>query len=285
MADTEYIDPLSNPSVSNSDIAALIKGDVIRGQKPQAELPADPFIRLPGGLVMGADPDDVKYEAEVQELNGMHEEQIAKARQSGRMDKFYNALLSCGTVSIGDAPATKEVLGALLLGDADYLIREIRRATYGDEIEFNELLCPHCGERYNLTLTLDDIPVRKLKTSSDRTFEVHLRKKGRSALVRLPLGSDREAITSSLELNSAEQNTLLLSRCVISITEADGEASLVANQTSPVKALSIPDRAKLLSEINDRQPGPQFDDVTYLHDACGQEVHFALTIGDLFLGL
>lgn len=284
MANKEFIDPLSNPSAANADIAAIIKSDSAAGPKPVATLPADPLTRLPGGLVTGLDLEDVKYEAEVQELNGTHEEQITKARQSGRMDKFYNAILACGTISIGDVPANKEMLSALLIGDADYLLREIRRATYGAEIEFNDLICPNCKEQYNLTLTVDDIPVRSLKSSSDRTFEVPLRK-GRSAVVRLPVGSDRDAIASSLELNSAEQNTLLLSLCVISITDAKGEVDIVANQTGPVKTLSIPDRAKLLSEITERQPGPQFDDITYTHDACEQEVHFALSIGDLFLGL
>jgi len=284
VANEKFIDPLSNPSAANEDIAALIKSDSAAGPKPVATLPADPFTRLPGGLVLGLDLEDVKYEAEVQELNGVHEEQITKARQSGRMDKFYNAILECGTVSVGDMPATKELLSALLIGDADYLLREIRRATYGDEIEFNDLTCPNCREQYNLTLTLDDIPIRSMKSSSDRAFEVSLRKK-RSAMVRLPTGADRDSISASLELNSAEQNTLLLSRCVISITDANGEINMVANQPSPVRSLSIPDRHKLLSEITDRQPGPQFDDVTYMHDACGQEVHFALTIGDLFLGL
>ena len=284
MANKEFIDPLANPSAANADIAAIIKSDSAAGPKPVATLPADPFTRLPGGLVLGLDLEDVQYEAEVQELNGMHEEQITKARQSGRMDKFYNAILECGTVSIGGTPTTKELLSALLIGDADYLLREIRRATYGDEIEFNDLTCPNCGEQYNLTLTLDDIQVKTLKSSSERTFVVALRK-GKSAVVRLPVGSDRDALTSSLELNSAEQNTLLLSRCVISITDAKGESEIVASQSGPVKALSIPDRAKLLSEITDRQPGPDFEDVTYTHDACGQEVHFALSIGELFLGL
>jgi hypothetical protein len=280
----EYVDPMLNPSASNAAIAAVIKSAPVSGDKPSVPVPADPFVRLPGGLVLGMDLEDVLYEAEVQELNGEHEEQIAKARQSGRMDKFHEAILACGTVSIGGRPATKEMLSSLLIGDADYLLREIRRATYGDEIEFDDLTCPSCGEKYNLTLTVDDIPVKTLTASSDRTFKVDLRKGG-SAMVRLPVGSDRAALTSAKDLNAGQINTLLLSRCVISITSADGERSIVANQQRPVKALAVPDRTKLLDEITVRQPGPKFDDVTYTHDSCGQEVHFALSIGDLFLGL
>ena len=284
MANNEFIDPLRNPSGANSDIAAIFNGDSKAGSKPVASPPADPFIRLPGGLVLGMSDRDVTYDAEVQELTGAHEEKITKARQSGRMGLFYNAILECGTVSLGGQAPTKEMLSSLLIGDADYLLREIRRATYGEDIEFTGLFCPHCEAQYNLTLTLDDIPIRTLKASSDRTFDVALRKGG-SALVRLPVGSDRDVIAGSLELNSAEQNTLLLSRCVLSITDAEGEVTTVATQLAPVKALSIPDRRKLLDEITERQPGPQFDDVTYLHDECGREVHFALTIGELFLGL
>jgi hypothetical protein len=280
----ESVNPMLNPSASNAAIDAIISSEPVSGPKPMVPAPADPFVRLPGGLVLGIDLEDVLYEAEVRELNGEHEEQIAKARQSGRVDKFHESLLACGTVSLGGKTATKEMLSSLLIGDADYLLREIRRATYGDEIEFDDLTCPNCGEKYNLTLTLDDIPVKSLPSSSDRTFEVALRKGG-SALVRLPIGSDREALTSAKDLNAGQMNTLLLSRCVISITNADGESSIVANQQRPVKALAIPDRTKLLDEITTRQPGPKFDDVTYTHDSCGQEVHFALLIGDLFLGL
>lgn len=281
---TDYIDPMLDPEKSNALMAKVLH-TTEAAVKPEIALPAAGVFRLPGGLVRGLErASEARYDAEVRELTGADEEAIAKARVSGRIDRFITALLECGTVSIGNLKANREVLGDLLVGDRDALLLEIRRATFGDEIEYERVTCPHCGQAFALTLTLDDIPVVRLKDTEDRTFEVPLRK-GRVATVRFPVGSDQDAIFAAESLNGAEQATLLLSRCVISIKDTDGEIEAVAGDPSVVRDLGIPDRKRIMDTISKNAPGPRYDEITFTHEECGKEVPFAIGVGDLFQDL
>lgn len=277
-----FVNPMENPAMANAQIAAALgEGPVA---KPEIALPASGGVTLPGGLVLGMDYNNVRYDAEVRELTGADEETITKARQTG-IGKFISALLACGTVSVGDQKASPALLANMLLGDRDMLLLEIRRATYGDTIEWDQFSCPFCGEEFHLSVGLDEIPVRRLENSGDRSYTLDLRK-GRKVRVRLPVGSDQEAILAVAERTVAsEQNTLLLSRVLISVIEADGTETAVSGNPDFARSLGIVDRKTILDSIDERQPGPQYNDVKFTHDACGKEVPLFISAGDLFQGL
>lgn len=281
-----FTSPLSNPGAANAAIASVL-GAIQDGQqvaKPEIALPAGGSFRLPGGYVSGHDYADVRYDAEVRELTGADEEAITKARQGG-IGKFITTLLQGGTVTVGGQQATPEVLGNLLLGDRDMLLMEIRRATYGEEVVWERFSCPHCGDEFTLTITLDEIPVRRLDDPAARIYEVELRK-GRKAFVRLPNGVDQDALLALSErTTSAEQNTVLLSRVLISVVEADGSENAVTGNIDFARGLGILDRKTILDSLEERQPGPQYNEVKFLHDACGEEVPLFISAGDLFQGL
>jgi hypothetical protein len=245
---------------------------------------ADPpggHVRLPGGLVLGVSLDDAVYDVEVRELTGEHEEIISRARRIPSPARFVSALLECGVVSIGGEPAKKSDIKRLLIGDRDTLLLEIRRATYGDELEFERVVCPGCAEMLDITITLDEVPIQKLPESKDRQFTVKLRKGG-EAVVRLPNGEDQEAILEDIELTDAERNSILLRRCVLQIIDSEGKTHQVAPRPSLVNNLGLVDRRKILNEITKRQPGPRYDEVSFTHEACGKEVPLPLGLGDLF---
>jgi hypothetical protein len=279
-----YTNPLTNPGAANSAIAALLNDAGGQVAKPEIALPADGNVRLPGGYVLGSDYASVRYDAEVRELTGADEEALTKARQSG-IGKYVSTLLSAGTVSVGDEKTNSLLLSNLLLGDRDMLLLEIRRATYGDEIIWEQFTCPWCSEEFRLSVTLDEIPVRRLEGPSNRIFEVPLRK-GRKAFVRLPVGSDQEALLAVVDRTTeSEQNTLLLSRVLISVVEADGTENAVTGNPEFARSLGIADRKTILDSIEKNQPGPQYNDVKFLHDSCGKEVPLFISAGDLFQGL
>jgi hypothetical protein len=253
-------------------------------KKPDIAFPAGGNFSLPGGFVLGNDFASTRYDAEVRELTGADEEAITKARQGG-IAKFISTLLTSGTISVGDEKAGPALLGNLLLGDRDALLMEIRRATYGDEIVWERFSCPHCGEEFRLSVTLDEIPVRRLDDPSQRIFEVELRR-GRKAFVRLPVGADQDAILAVVERTTeSEQNTLLLSRCLISVVEADGSENAVTGNPEFARSMGIIDRKRILDAIEEKQPGPQYNDVKFTHDECGKEVPLFISAGDLFQGL
>lgn len=278
-----FSNPLINPGGANAAIAAMLnQGSEVT--KPEIALPAGGQFRLPGGYVSGNDFANVRYDAEVRELTGADEENITKARNGG-IGKFIATLLSSGAVSVGDQKAGPAVLSNLLLGDRDTLLLEIRRATYGDEIVWDRYSCPWCAEEFRLTVTLDEIPIRRLDNPADRVFEVELRR-GRKAFVRLPIGSDQEAILAVVDrATDSEQNTILLSRCLISVVEADGSENAVTGNPEFARSLGIVDRQSILSAIEEKQPGPQYNDVKFTHDSCGKEVPLFISAGDLFQGL
>jgi hypothetical protein len=279
-----YTNPLANPSASNAAIAAILNDNGGQVAKPEITLPAGGNFSLPGGYVLGGDYASVRYDADVRELTGADEEAMTKAR-SGGLGKYIATLLSAGTVSVGGEQASTTLLSNLLLGDRDMLLMEIRRATYGDEIVWDRYSCPFCGEEFRLSVTLDEIPIRRLEDPAARIFEVALRK-NRKAFVRLPVGSDQEALLAVADrLSDSEQNTLLLSRVLISVVEADGTENAVSGNPEFARSLGIADRQTILDTIEKKQPGPQYNDVKFLHDSCGKEVPLFISAGDLFQGL
>jgi hypothetical protein len=278
-----FSNPLNNPGAANAAIARLLSegGEVA---KPEIALPAGGQFRLPGGFVSGGDYSNARYDAEVRELTGADEETISKARNGG-IGKFISTLLVSGTVSVGDQKASAALLSNMLLGDRDMLLLEIRRATYGDDIVWDRYSCPHCGDEFRLTVTLDEIPIRTLDDPADRVFEVSLRR-GRKAFVRLPVGADQEAVLAIVDrATESEQNTLLISRCIVSVVEADGNENAVAGNPDFARSLGIVDRKSILDAIEEKQPGPQYNEVKFTHDSCGKEVPLFISAGDLFQGL
>lgn len=248
---------------------------------PSLDLPPNGNIRLPGGWLPGLDISKVVYDATVRELTGLDEELIEKARQTGRIDRFLNAILVAGVETIGEQVATEDVLDGLLLGDRDFLLLEIRRATYGPEIEYHDLTCPWCNKPLDPHVTIDEIPSTPLSSPTARFFDVPLRS-GAVAECRLPTGGDQAFIFGQETQTNAEVNNLLLSRCVLSIKQKDGTSEAVAGSLSLVRNIGIVDRRNILEALTEKQPGPRYDGVIVTHDLCEKEVPFAVGVGDLF---
>jgi hypothetical protein len=255
---------------------------LVESEAPTKEikLPANGSVKLVCGLVRSPNAETI-YDVEVQELTGEHEELIAKSRRSPNIARFVSTILECGISTIGGEPAQKADIKKLLLGDREQLLMEIRRVTYGDELEFAGLNCPQCGELLDVTITLDDIPISRLESSEDRAFEVKLRKGGK-AIVRLPNGEDQEAVLENAEATDAERNTVMLERCVSSLVDKAGNKTHVPSRPVAVRELSVPDRHAILDEVVKRQSGPNYNGVTFTHESCGKEVPLFLGQGDLF---
>jgi len=272
---------LENPGKTNAEIKAILS-DTHVNEIPTITLPADDLVTLPGGLIKD---DQLIRTAVVKELTGQDEEALAKASQSMSVFHFIDRLLRCGVVQIGDFPPSKteSLLKELLVGDREALILGIRRATYGEELDIEKWKCLNCGTDTDLSMELSDIPSVSLDNPEEEiVFEVPLRK-GRSATVRLANGADQTALYENKELTTAERQSILLSRCVIEIEEANGRRQSMAAFPSLALGMSIPDRHKILDELDKRQPGPKYDQVSYTCDACGEEVKVAVGLAHLFL--
>lgn len=268
MADdlTKFTEVASSPQ-AQAAMDALLR-DANRPEsvdRPEIDAFRDGFVTIPGGILVG---DDVVTEVEVTELTGVSEERLDKARASSDRMRFYNTLLEEGVVSVGGKNAL-DYLPDMLVGDRETLILGIRKATYGSEIELDTTYCPECREDFDAVIDVKDIPVRPL--TSETTFEVKLRKGGK-AVVRLPVGSDQSAYLKDNTILDSERNTILLQRCVVTLTETEnGDELPVAGFPSLILSLGLADRRNILQEIDKRQPGPRYDGLEIEHE-CGNKV-------------
>lgn len=266
-----------NPEGAVAATAALLKNERTAGM---------PTITEPGPvhltLAQGVKENGVfMREAEVIELSGADEEALARCK--GDFGKIVDTLVVRGTRTIGNQFMTKQLADQLLIGDRESLILAIRRATFGETVDFEELPCPHCGELIDLKFALDDIPVRTLENPDQTEFPVPLRH-GATAFVRLPNGADQNAVQATVATTTvAEQNSMMLSRVLLRIEYPGGD--VITASADAGKNMSMADRRTILDFLLTAQPGPQFDKSSFIHELCEKEVPMPMTLAILFRGL
>ena len=240
---------------------------------PTAPLP-DVHVTLPGGFPT---PSGVVRDAEVRELNGEDEEFIAKATTgSGSNGKMLSAILQRGVVSVGDQKADKDLLDGLLAGDRDALLLAIRRVTFGDDVPYTRVVCPHCRAELEVILSIkDDVPVRELG-DNPRVIVLDDLRIG-TATVVLPTGSVQRALLEASDTaTTAELKTIWLRGCVNAIN------GMPVVSDSQVQRLGIKDRERILKVIEDANPGPRLSEVKVACPYCEKEMDLPLDLVSLF---
>lgn len=270
------------------EVAAAAVAMAAQVEQPEVDLPLDGPVTLPGGFTRVRVSEDSTEREEVRtawvrELNGEDEERIAKAKLRDNPEAFINTILECGVERLGNSRPTKEDIDSLVMGDRDYLLMKIAQATYGDELEYQDFRCYHCGQTISFTVHVDeDIPVTRLSGLAETEFDVPLTK-DRIARVRLPdvrvAGLVAEADTE------AEMNTILIAQCV---EEIRGKETLrIDGDADAARRLGMKDRQTLVDEMGKRMPGPRYNEVTFVHEdgKCDKEVRLTVTLADLFRGM
>jgi hypothetical protein len=227
-------------------------------------------VNLPGGFI--SPTGEVIRTAEVRELNGKDEEAIAKTSNIG---KALMVILQRGTVKVGDIPVTEELLNSLLAGDLDALLLGIIKSTFGTETDIPSF-CSGCNDYITVKVDLnEDIKTKVLVDPiEDRVFTVQGKKD--EFTVRLPSGYTQKEIINNADKTEAEQTTILLQNTV---TQINGNPVYSPLQ---VQALGIVDRQKIVKQINERVPGPKFNDISVTCPDCESEVTVSINLGTLF---
>jgi len=267
---TETISASASPDLANQLVNQAITEQeaTVAAIKPDVQLPPDTQVELPGGLF---DPfDGVTSTAEIRELTGADEEVLARITDPG---KALLAVLERATVKVGDNPATKELLDGLLAGDREMILLAIRIATFGPSVAVGPI-CPNCGEEQTFDVDLEkDVVIKKIN-EDDREFTVDC--SVGKVVMNLPTGIAQKALVNASNKNSAELDTILLKSCVASIN------NVPVTSIQQIKDLKIKDRRALLTDLADRNPGPQLSEIKKTCTSCEQEVSLPLTLADLF---
>lgn len=241
---------------------------------PVMEDPTTHTVDLPAGYLDSS--NQLYTTAVVRELTGYDEERLAKFNMQQNVAKYVTELVLLGVEEIGGQKPTKEVIRHLLIGDRDQLVLGIRRATYGDDVEF-ELNCSECDSKSAVNIELDkDVPVVNIEDPMVRVFDVELR--NGAAKVALLTGVAQEAFSEGIgKKSSAEIATLMLAHSVVEIngvpTNGDPNA---------VRALSSADRQTIRDFNSEHQPGPQITEIPVSCATCGQEYPILLGLPTLF---
>lgn len=272
----ETMDAADNPQLAQQ----LVEQAMASAPEEKVEFPDpppafSPLCVLPGGL--NHPEHGVLKDVEVRELTGEDEEKISRIQPKDSW-KLKQELLKAGVVSIGGHPATDEMLNFLCVGDREYLLLQVRIATYGKELEM-DAVCPSCGVAQSITTDLSaEIPIREVDQTGVIKFTLE---DGTTVESLLPSGAEE---TEALKMEArnrtgAEINSFMLGRCIQRYGDNDawrGEFS--------ARKLGLRHRKEITKKLADFQPGPRYEEVKADCASCGDERSFVLGLGDLFRG-
>lgn len=195
--------------------------------------------------------------ASIRELNGEDEEIVASASSKKELSyaEHMSILLERSVQSIGNLKISENpgLIDNLMIGDRDMLFIGTVKATYGRMRDL-EVSCGNCNATNFVTLNLDDDfkvepPKRDLRTP----IEVKL-KDGSVVKLNYPTGADSLYVAKKAK-TTAEQNTLMLSRC------STWDGSPPENTEAWAKKLNLGDRNKLVKALTTDTPGPKMEEV------------------------
>ena len=219
-----------------------------------------------------------KKAAQLRELTGVDEELLAKTKDPG---DYFDLVIALGTTSIDDFDLEKLAvverqawLRSLLLGERDQLFLSIARASFGDTREIT-FTCSVCTEKQEVTLILSEDFKPKEVNLDGETWEFTT-SKGDVLIYRLVTGDDQREAFNRKGATIAEQNSVILSRCILKLNNG-----LVVDPMGYVRSLSIKDRGVLLDILVDKQPSINLG-VTTNCAVCGEEQTLPLGWGDIF---
>jgi hypothetical protein len=272
---------LPTPTGQQTDLDQL-HNDLVRarqetaGPVPLIQNSMDPVIQLPRGLMNNG---TWHTQVTVRELTGVDEEVLARVKT---VQDMFDNVIALGVVRVGTLemanmtlPERQGLLQSLLLGEREQLYLAVVQATYGDQKTL-KYTCPVCEEEQDLIVTLsEDLKPREV-VDVERTEFHYQTSKGVDIAYRPAIGADQIEALARKGASPAEQNTIILSRCVKTV---DGQ--LVVNPLDFARAMSMRDRTALLDLLIERQPTVDLS-LTINCAVCREEQTISLGWGDLF---
>jgi hypothetical protein len=254
---------------------------VLKDPVPEVGYPLSGDVHLQRGLYNQL-TGEWQTEGVVRELTGADEEFLSSLESKSNVtySEYMTSLLKRAVVNIGSfvVEDDPEIIDGLTIGDRDILFLGIIKATYGLEREFRTT-CMECGGKNDVMVNLEeDFPIQEPSVDLHEPLVVTLRN-GKVIKIRLPTGADSNFI-SKKSGNSAVQNTLMLSRCVVlDPSELKGKST-----EDWAKSLNMADRGKLIKALLDVKSGPKMEEVNVQCAHCEVEMPISLNWMSLLFG-
>lgn len=246
-------------------------------------------VELPVGVPSDGDaPSGQHRTATLRKMTGHEEALLADPRLRSNGAKLVTALLSsCLTSLNGFKPVESRLTRSLYSADRNFLLLELRKLTFGAEIECS-YRCPRCGANVRVLEDLEQIEVRAGGEGEGGEITVELTDGYRDSngdchqriVFALPTGEDEEAASGRKDNNASRQRDALLSRCLRKVGTMDTR-KVEAAGLRILSELSMADRRLIQRALDEKAPGPNLTrEVTC--DACGDEFRAALDMTHFF---
>lgn len=243
-------------------------------------------VALPVGYL---DPESgiLHKQATLRKMTGKEEALLADPKIRSNGGKLITALLeNCVTSLEGVEKVDSTVIRHLFSADRNYLLLELRRLTFGDEMEAN-YRCS-CSVTTTLWEDLSALEVRRVENGSVPEIKVAI-KDGYQApngnweyefVFQLPTGEDEEAAGSRRDNNAARQRDALLACCLKQVGDLEPKR-IRAIGSKILSDLSMGDRRLIQRAMDEAAPGP---DLTrqIVCEQCGKEYRTTLDMSHFF---
>jgi len=243
-------------------------------------------VELPVGYV---DPDGRPHRTvRLRKMTGQEEALLAdkKLRQNGA--KLVTEVLASTVRQLGDiSPVSRQVIAQLCSPDRNFLLLELRKVTFGSEME-STYTCPACSGHTTVVQDLDELPLRRLNgeytkeivVDLDDGYEDHAGEVYTTMVFRLPTGEDEERIQSVVKENASTGMNALLTRCLTTFGNMPA-ARREALGTKLICDLTMSDRARIERTFRAEMPGVDMTQRIECEN-CGREFQASLDLTRFF---
>jgi hypothetical protein len=243
-------------------------------------------VTLPVGVAQTGNGSLLR-QATLRKMTGREEALLADPMLRSNGGKLITALLTNCVKAIGGQPVNEALIRQLTSADRNYLLLELRRLTFGDEMTAR-YPCPHCGGINLVNENLAELPIRALEDGFHADIRVPLDdgygdpdgQWHRDVVFRLPTGEDEEAVGNRRDDNPVRQRDALQARCLKAVGNLE-EKRIRALGPSLLAALSITDRRRIQAAIDEATPGLELTrTMACIH--CGHEFQSPLDMSNFF---
>jgi DNA-directed RNA polymerase subunit RPC12/RpoP len=199
----------------------------------------------------------------MRKMTGKEEAILTDKKFQRNGGKLVTELLHSCVQKLGDLSTNgRTVISELYSVDRNYLLLKLRSITFGSELK-TSYTCPACSEAIHLVEDLDALPVNVLNIGDELEDVVveledgYLDRDGQvytALTLRLPRGSDEEAVASQMRQNASQGKNALLARCLKSLGDLPRHR-LEALGPHIMTELTMTDRRAIDQAMNIAAPG------------------------------
>lgn len=165
----------------------------------------------------------------LREMTGEVDEAIADKKVRNNAGKIVTELIHGVVESIGTLPRIdRNIIRALTNTDRDFIVLMNHQYSLDEEVKYTEA-CPACGDRFEVEVRIDRIPVKYMTEDEPRKIVVELPhgfqdeegNRYKEVTLSFPTGMLQEKIFSTFEKNPQQAITQMLAMCTESVKGYD----------------------------------------------------------------